>query len=229
MDQQNDIPAIDVAPSATEQETVFRRLRAAIMTGSLPPGTTLTIRGLAETMACSSTPVREAVRRLSTEHAIEVLGNRRMQVPAMTPTRFEEIFSLRVATETHAALRALPYVSEILIDRLGRIDAELDLALEAGDRSRLTILNHDFHRALYTANPHQTVMWMIESIWLQLGPFQRQVIEGGLEFYLIDRHQEILGALRDRDPDALAAALDADIRDGIYRSGKRYLLDRAPA
>ncbi|MEZ5883861.1 MAG: GntR family transcriptional regulator [Paracoccaceae bacterium] len=221
------LPQVPLPPGATEQENVYRRLRAAIMTGALAPETVLTIRGLAAALACSPTPVREAVRRLSTEFAIEVLGNRRMRVPAMTPARFEEVLSLRIALESHAAERALPYISDVIIAEVAAIDRQMDGALAQGDQARLTVLNHDFHRRIYGANPHQAAMPMIESIWLQLGPFQRQVIENGLEFYLVDRHKEIILALRARDPVALAIAIEADIRDGIYRSGRQFLQRRA--
>ncbi|WP_415184723.1 GntR family transcriptional regulator [Phaeovulum sp.] len=217
------IPEVPLAPGITDQEGVYQRLRAAIMTGAIEPGTTLTFRGLAEVLSCSPTPIREAVRRLSSEHAIEVLGNRRMQIPAMTPARFEEILSLRGAIESYAAVRALPYVSEILIDEIVELDTRMDQAIENHDPSHLTVLNHQFHRQLYTANPHQVAMPIIESIWMQLGPFQRQVIETGLEYYVIDRHQEIIRALRARDAIALSVAIEADIRDGIYRSGKQFL------
>ena len=221
------IPEVPLAAGATDQESVYQRLRAAIMTGALAPETTLTIRGLAEALHCSPTPIREAVRRLSTEFAIEVLENRRMRIPAMTPARFEEILSLRIAIEAHAAERALPYVSDVVIEKIEEIDALMDTALGRGDQSVLTALNHDFHRILYGANPHQVAMPVIESIWLQLGPFQRQVIENGLEFYVVDRHKEIIRALRSRDPIALSIAIEADIRDGIYRSGKQFLQNDA--
>lgn len=226
----NEIPAIPEVPlpsGVTDQESVYQRLRAAIMTGALAPETTLTIRGLAEALECSPTPIREAVRRLSTEYAIEILGNRRMRIPAMDAARFEEILSLRIAVERHAAERALPYVSDVLIEKMEEIDVLMDKAIARADQSELTALNHDFHRQLYSANPRQTAMPVIESIWLQLGPFQRQIVENGLEFYVVDRHKEIIRALRARDPIALAIAVEADIRDGIYRSGRQFLQEDA--
>ncbi|MFT7058653.1 MAG: DNA-binding GntR family transcriptional regulator [Pseudorhodobacter sp.] len=221
------IPPVPLPPKATDQESVYQHLRAAIMTGTLAPKTTLTIRGLAAVLNCSPTPIREAIRRLSSEHAIEVMGNRRMRIPAMTPTRFDEVVNLRIAVEIHAAIRALPYISEVIIEKIERIDALMDRAISKKKLFRLTRLNHEFHQTLYTANPHQTVMPIVESIWLQLGPFQRQVIEAGLEYYVVDRHKEIVSALKSRDPVALSIAIEADIRDGIYRSGKQFLLDSA--
>lgn len=227
MNQVVKIPFVPAADNLTDQETTYQRLRTAIMTGVLAPETTLTFRGLSEALDCSPTPVREAVRRLSTENAIEVLGNRRMRIPAMTPAKFEEIVNLRIALESHAGSRAMPYISEAYIDEIAAVDAALDVTMARGDSSGLTIQNHEFHRLIYTANPHQVTMPAIESIWLQLGPFQHQVTSESLEYYVVDRHKEIIAALRARDAVALSVAIEADIRDGIYRSGMQFLQHRA--
>jgi DNA-binding GntR family transcriptional regulator len=227
MNQIVKIPHIQTSASLTEQEATYQRLRTAIMTGAIAPETMLTFRGLSDALECSPTPVREAIRRLSTENAIEVLGNRRMRVPAMTPAKFEEIVNLRITLESHAGIRAMPYISEVLIDQVEQIDRELDAIMAGADSSRLTIRNHDFHRLIYTANPHQVVMPAIESIWLQLGPFQHQVTSQSLEYYVVDRHKEIIAALHARDGVALAVAIESDIRDGIYRSGMQFLQYRA--
>ena len=222
-----DLPEIPRHPTMTTQEYVHARLRNAIMVGAVQPESTLTIRGLAEYLELSPTPVREALRRLSSERAVELLGNRRISIPVMTAPRLEEILSLRMTLECHAARRALPFVSEVLIDRMREIDDQMDDYVQSREFDALTILNHGFHRMLYMANPHQTVMPVIESVWLQLGPFQRQMIHAFDQFYLIDRHKEILAALRRRDAAALAQAIEADIEDGIGRVGREVLQARA--
>ena len=221
------IPDLSTTTDRTTQEYVYKRLRYAIMVGAIEPGTALTMRGLALTMGLSPTPVREAVRRLSSEGAIRVNETRRMSVPAMTLGRFEELVALRIALETHAAERALPYTSEVMIEKMTTIDNEMDCAIIQKDWDQLTILNQDFRRVLYTANPDQVSMPVIESIWLQLGPFQRQVIERLEEFYKIDRHKEILNALRSRDTAALANAIESDIRESISRAGRKILKEQA--
>jgi len=58
-------------------------------------------------------------------------------------------------------------------------------------------------------------MPMIESIWLQLGPFMRMALKHLGTFYGIDRHKEITAALRNRDLEALLLAINADIRDAV--------------
>lgn len=221
------LPEVDQSADTTIQEHAYARLRAAIMVGALPPGQKLTIRGLAQQLALSQTPIREAVRRLSSESAIEVLGNRRLRVPEMTSGRFDELVRLRAVLELHAAVRSLPYVSEIVIDRMETLDAQLDALMQAGDAAGLMQLNHDFHRLLYRLNPDQAVMPLVESVWLQLGPFQRQLMARPQHHYSIDRHKEILAALRRRDADALKAALSADIHEGLTLAGQEVLSQKA--
>lgn len=223
----SDIPEIDRSNELTAQEYSYQRLRNAIATGALAPGTALTVRGLAAALDISQTPIREAVRRLSSENAIEVLGNRRLRVPQMTPGRFEELVALRIVLEAHAARRALPYVSAVAVDDLTALDERMDTAIARHDLDALTILNQDFHRALYTLNPDQAVMPLIESIWLQLGPFQRQIIRNVETYYGVDRHKQMLDALHRRDLPALTAAVESDIRDGILRSGREVLAGAA--
>jgi len=166
---------------------------------------------------------------LSSENAVHIKENRRISIPDMTAGRFEELVELRVSLEAHAAARALPYISDIKIDQMTLLDDEMDNAMSAQDWNLLTTLNQDFHRTLYTVNPDQVVMPVIESIWLQLGPFQRQVIEHLEEFYKIDRHKEILSALRTRDAAALTDAIKSDIRETLSRAGRELLETRTSA
>ncbi len=223
MSSEFEIPDIPPPAASTTQEYVYARLRNAIMLGAIAPGTSLTMRGLAERLGLSPTPVREAVRRLSSEHAIRIMDNRRMTVPLMTSERFEELAALRVAVESHAAIRALPHVSDIVIDRLTALDDRMDGFVSQEDLDQLTLLNQAFHRTLYTVNPAQASMPIVESIWLQLGPFQRQVITRVSEYYRIDRHKQILAALRTRDAAALQEAIANDIADGVLASGRNLL------
>jgi len=209
------LPDIARPQSMTAQEYAYCRLRHALMVGSIAPGEPITIRGLAGLMDLSPTPVREALRRLSSQNALLVLENRRIVVPEMTRERFHELVCMRSALETFAAERAFPYVSECLIDDIEKIDTVMDIAVEQGNRERLIVLNQEFHSKLFCANPDQLSLPMIESIWLQLGPFMRVALQHIGTFYKIDRHKEIITALRDRDLDGLKVAIDADIHDAV--------------
>ena len=194
---------------------VYQLLRTNFLCGKIAPGIPLTIRGLAATLNVSPMPVREALHRLACEGAVEAKNNRRVIVPLMTAEKFSELCELRILLETHAAESALPYVRESDISNLERIDASINDAVQRGDVEATSLRNQDFHRNLYSANPFQIVVPLVESIWLQLGPFSRIAISKLEKVYIVDRHLEAIEALKQQNGFALRRAIEADIRDGI--------------
>ena len=196
--------------SESAKQWVYRVLRRAIMTGQFTPGEPVTINGLAETLGVSAMPVREALHRLVSEGALELLDNRRVRVPDLDPQRFEDVLDARIALETRAAERAMPFIDDLRLARLRALDQQADRALAAGDFGRLVEANFDFHRSLYEARPGSVMLPLIESLWLRLGPFMRRAGETLSQTYEVDRHAEVLAAVV-----ALKAAIVADIRERL--------------
>jgi DNA-binding GntR family transcriptional regulator len=202
---------------------VFRGLRRAIMSGRFPPGEAVTIRGLANRMGVSAMPVREALRRLVAERALALLDNRRVRVPVMTADRFDELLAARMALETEAAVRALPLIDPERLEALHRINQEIDQAIAAEDGESVVARNLLFHLTLYGARPDSVLVPLIESVWLQTGPFMRAALEDLPSQGADDHHAEALAAIAGRDTDALRRAIQADIQAGLghlARSGR---------
>lgn len=199
----------------TVQEFAFRRLRHAIMTGRFSPGLAVTIRGLAALLGVSAMPVREAMRRLVAERALDLLDNRRVRVPEMTAPRYEALIAARILLECEAARQALPYVRAAELAELRRLDAACQEVFERGDVERTIEANFVFHRFLYGLAPSDALTPLIESIWLQIGPFMRAGLRGATVYNRADRHGEAMAAIERRDAGAVARAIEADVRDGI--------------
>ncbi|MDO6682682.1 MULTISPECIES: GntR family transcriptional regulator [unclassified Oceanobacter] len=200
--------------AVTITQWVYSTLRQAVLLGKIPPGRALTIRELATLLDVSPMPIREALRQLSAEGALEIQGNRRVMVPKMTAMKFAELVEARICLETHSAVRAMPYIDEARLAQLEDLDHRIDIATEHGNGHDVTRYNQEFHRLLYTANPHQVTQSLIESLWLQLAPFMQVAIENLDDYYQVDRHKEAISAIRERDSLALQMAISADIRDG---------------
>lgn len=200
--------------AVTITQWVYNSLRKALMLGQLPPGRAVTIREMAALLDVSPMPIREALRQLAAEGALEILGNRRVMVPRMTAMKFAELVDARVALESHASLQALPYISGDILAQLCTLDQQIDVAEAESDAESVMKLNQSFHRRLYTANPHQVTMPLIESLWLQLAPFMRVAAANLEEYYQVDRHREAIQAIDNKDPVALQLSIAADIRDG---------------
>ena len=131
-----EIPALVGDTPPTTQELSYQRLRNAIVVGAIAPGTALTMRGLAETLQVSPTPIREAMRRLSSEGAVLEKSNRRFQIPLMELGRFQDLIETRIVLETHAAQRAMPHISAVIIEELTKIDSAMDASIDQAVRAR---------------------------------------------------------------------------------------------
>lgn len=212
-------------PTESVKQWVYRSLRQAIMAGRFPPGLPVTIQGIAEVLAVSAMPVREALHRLVADGALEHLDNRRVRVPEIDPGKFDEIISVRIALETIAAVRAMPFIDYLRMARLQQHDADIDSAYNAGDIELGIERNFAFHRCLYEVPSSTVLLPMIESVWLRLGPFMREATENLDESYRVDRHAEALEAIQQQDAAALKAAITADIQEGAGHLGRKRFLD----
>lgn len=203
-------------------ETVYDRLRDALMAGELAPGRAISVRRLAAEFKVSAMPAREAIRRLITVGALELTPTRRVMVSQMTKDKLSEIRAARLALEPLLARRALERLSgkarerNKLVRQLQKCDDNLDAAIRQGNVTDYSRFNRQFHFELYGAASSDVMLGLVESLWLQIGPFMRQVVGRlGTSCLIDDQHKEIIEALKDANGDALASAVAADVDQGI--------------
>ena len=165
------LPADEDARTLHQQ--VLARLRENILLGRIEPGQALTIRGLAAELGVSAQPVREALRQLVAERALELMDNRRVRIPPMTIERFDDLIAARAVLEAEAAVRAMPYVSEALIARLEAEDAVINEAAAARDYDTWTVAHFAFHAVRYGGAGQSAFPPLLQSPWPRFGHFLR--------------------------------------------------------
>ena len=196
-------------------EITYARLRDMILFGHLEPGAPVTIQGLIADLGAGMTPVREAIRRLTAEGALEPQGNRRVAVPGMTASLLEQVAFARLTVEPKLAEMAAGHLTPALIDRLQAIDNTVDQAIRAGDIPGYLQANHAFHFCLYEASGAPVLVDMARSMWLRFGPSLRVVCARFGSDALPDRHSEALAAMRSGDAPELRAAIERDSAQGV--------------
>jgi DNA-binding GntR family transcriptional regulator len=215
----SDLFAAQLAPVGREtvQDRVYTELRRALIGGLFEPSQVLTIRGLADALATSTMPVREAVGRLITEKALEALPNRSVRVPPITIDRMDDLLRTRILIEGEAialaATRMTPRLIGIIEGLLGEWD-EMRALKQKKDVDREVTLNQNFHFEIYRACGSAVLIPMIESLWLQSGPCIRVAIYAFSEAGEVDTahyHRSIVTALAAKDSQAAREALVADI------------------
>lgn len=196
-------------------ERVYRTLRHRIMHGEVPPGKTLTLRGVAATFNLSMTPVREAVRRLVAEGALTLSSSGRLATPELGNDRIEELASIRALLEPELANRALPRAYPALLDRLRVINNAADQMVAKQDPAGYIRSNLEFHRTLYLRAQAPAMLAMVETVWLQLGPTMHALYSHMRQTERLGHHRAILAALRSGDEHALHLAVRNDVTQGL--------------
>jgi DNA-binding GntR family transcriptional regulator len=207
---------------------VHDELRARLLTGRITPETPLSTRRLALEMGVSQMPVRDALGRLAADGAVEIRSKRRIMVPAMTRSRHADLLACRQLLEPAAARQALGALSADAVDHLQVVDDQIGRALENGDVEGYMRANCDFHFTIYRAQPHTIMVQLIETLWLQFGPYMRVVYDRYLGEKLIDQHARAITAIRRNRPADLARAIRQDIEDGMELIRRAGLKDDAP-
>ena len=197
----------------TVQERVYATLRERLMRGGFEPGQKLKISELALAFGTSAMPVREALNRLAAERAVESLPNRSVRVPALSKETLRDLREARFAIEGLAVERA---AARIGADALAALDQLIDAQAatdEAHSSARSAENNRAFHFTIYRESASNVLLPIIESLWLQFGPYLRIASErfDGREGRGTNFHVEILDALARRDGRRAREALESDI------------------
>lgn len=216
----------DARSELPAHEIVYRQLRELILFGELAPSQPVTIQGICEELDAGMTPVREAIRRLCAEGALEFQGNRRVVVPSLSVENVNELIFARQAIEPQLVLRAASRVTDAGLEALMQVDAALDLAIEQGDLRRYLEQNYRFHATLYAMAEAPILSALADGLWLRFGPSLRVVCGRLGTQNLPDQHHEALSAMRAGDAQAAAAAMREDVIQGMEQV-RRALAEEA--
>ena len=185
-----------------------------ILFGELAPGQAVTIQGLVSRLESGTTPVREAIRHLIAEGALTFKDNRRIVVSRLTLSQLEELSFARLQIEPHLARLATSRMGAGDLKRLEQTDDRLDKAIIRGDIRAYLEENCAFHHALYALSDAPILISIANALWLRVGPSLRVVCGRVGMDNLPDKHEEALAAMRAGNSEAVALAIEGDIRQG---------------
>lgn len=216
-----------VSPPA--HQVIYQTLRDLILFGDLAPGQPVTIQGLTERLRAGMTPVREAIRRLTAEGALEFQGNRRVSVPALSADNISELILARQWLDPHLTLRATERASLEDLTRLAELDRSLDAAISKGDLRTYLHKNYQFHTRIYCIADAPILADLAEGLWLRFGPSLRVVCGRLGTQNLPDKHKDVLDAMHARDAEAAARAIREDVIQGMEQVRQSLETEAEPA
>ena len=140
-----------LGPRRSAADHAYDRLRDAVITLALPPGTLLSRAALADRLGVSQTPVREALIRLQAEGLIEVVPHAATRVARIDLDSAREALFLRLALELEIVRRLAAAPAAGLAPTLRAEVARLGALLVQGDQDGFAAADDGFHAILYAA------------------------------------------------------------------------------
>lgn len=158
---------------STSVEAVRLEIARRIVAGDLEPGTALDERQLAADFGVSRTPVREALRILTSSGLVEQRAHRKAIVTQPDQSALAGMFSVMGYLEALCAglcALSMPPVQRRALEQLHADMAEL---VREGDTAAYTQANETFHNAIYTGTRNAYLAEITLNTRIRLQPFRR--------------------------------------------------------
>lgn len=216
------------------RDDVYTRLKRAVLTCELAPGTFVREQELAAQFGVSKSPVRDALHRLETEGFVEVLPRKGYRVAAISLEDALELYEMRFILESASVERAARTASQADLLSLDsfRPGPPTRVAREWIDHNRR------FHLAIATICGNNRLMFATREIVLafdrltsaSLSELQGPPSQGGAAFEKMDQeHSEIIDAMQSRNAGRAVALMQAHIEASRSRFIANYNSPRKPA
>lgn len=179
-------------------DTVYTRLREAILSAELRPNRRLVEDELAEWLNVSRTPVREALLRLEQEGLVE--RNRGWVVRENNPSEIRARLECRLAIEGYAARLAADRRTDAELEELGQLASLME---EPGiSRLEFNRLNDRFHKVLTEAAANPTLANLHAQTKINYWDLSVPVVfSPEVDRQVHEHHRALIVALRARDGD----------------------------
>ena len=211
MDNSFDFLTMSAPFNRTLSDQVANQLREAILRGQLKPGQRIIEHEIAQAMALSRGPVRDALKILQNERLVVQYPHRGAFVAWLTLRDAEEIYSLREALETLALRYAIKYASDEQVAELIQIVDQMMARLQQEyTQTEATDLDLEFHHTLCRISGHNRVLdaWTALRAQVRLLILTHRILHP-MDFRenAADWHIRLADAVRQRDTEAAEEVL----------------------
>jgi DNA-binding GntR family transcriptional regulator len=201
-------------------DEVAGHLRAAIMSGSLRPGTFIRLDETAAKLGVSVTPVREALLKLRGEGMVQLEPHRGHVVLPLSRQDIDDIFWLQATIAKELAATATEHITDAEIDDLERAADAMAAAVAAADAEAIAATEFAFHRAFNQATGRIKLAWFLLHVARYM-PLMMYAGDPDWGAAAVDNHRALIAALRRRDSAAVVELTNWQFTDGARRLTER--------
>jgi DNA-binding GntR family transcriptional regulator len=217
-------------------DQVLARLRTLLIEGRIAPGAKLNERVLAEQLAVSRTPLREAIKLLAQEGLVDLLPNRGAVAVQLTEADVRHSFELLGGLEAMAGELAAARVNDAELTEIRALHYEMKACFTRRDLSNYYRLNARIHDAIAAAAKNPVLLATYRRINARVQALRFRTNQNETKWKLaMKEHDKMIEALDARDPAALRDVLRAHLehkRDtvlALLEAGEVYPHTARPA
>ncbi|MET7395709.1 GntR family transcriptional regulator [Dactylosporangium sp. NPDC005572] len=159
-------------PFTTKSDFAYLTLRNMILSGELEPGATLNQATLAPAIGVSTTPLREALRRLKSEGLVELDAHRDARVAPLTAEEARDMLEIRRSLDPLAAALAAERRTRDDLREM-RAAAEGVQPLRSDPEVFDLVAHRRFHTAIYLASHNELLISTLDGLWDKADRYRR--------------------------------------------------------
>lgn len=196
-------------PERTAQPQAANALRAAILTGILPPGTKVSEQEIADAIGTSRQPVREAFLRLAGEGLLNIQPQRGTFVSKITAEEVLDARFVREAVEADLIRLACAKADAQALSVLRELLAQQSAAQNA---TAFMALDEAFHRMIAQIAGKARAWDHLQKLKSQMDRVRFLQLQDFPIPTLIAQHSAMVDAIATQNPDAAEGELRAHLR-----------------
>lgn len=206
------------------RDVVYKRLLAGILNGKYKPGDRLREETLAEELGVSSTPVREALRKLEVERFVDYYPRKGTVVSEIPRDEVEELYKVRQLLEVLIIRRSAQNATPKDITKLRKLLASEEMYSEPDDVHEVTV---QFNRILLELSRADNLIALMKRVRESLNRvFNRNYLDPERRRRAREEHVRIVDALEAHDADLAEKLIVEHLHNSMEPALKQGLTEK---
>jgi DNA-binding GntR family transcriptional regulator len=203
---------------ATKTDRIYEGIKQLILRGELSNNAAVSENALARRFQVSRTPVREAIKRLELEGFVKVIPNQGIMIKEVSINEVKEIYDLRIAIEEFVVKELAELLSEDDFRVLEESLKKQEKALEKRDAIAFHEEDRKFHDYFMRSYGNTMIVDFISKLRDRIEGINVHLLRqpGNMNLFFRE-HGRIFEALRRRDAEEAARAMDEHLKGGKER------------
>jgi GntR family transcriptional regulator, rspAB operon transcriptional repressor len=190
------------------RDQIYPLIRDLILAGTIKPGDAIDEKAIAMQLNISRTPVREAVKKLSDEHLVDVVAQSGTRAARVDGREIEQAYLIRRALEVESAAHAAPHMNDSHAESLNDILSLHERAMEQRKYAKAISLDDSFHRQIAQIAELPRLWHMIEISKAHLDRCRHMMLpRAGEAAATLEQHRAIIRALNTGKSDLAREAM----------------------